>query len=1008
VYLEKDEPHGIVVDLFEAMRPLLPEGSQIRAMDWKRAQVLVSSDQADALVQINQTPAREKLYDFSQPLLESRFVIFVKSTTLGVSSVRDLDGKRVGVEEAGLPRQILTERGTTNLVFIPDFPAAFRQVVEGTLDAVVVDERVGEYVLATGKIGGVKSTGLPVAISFSSIAVRKGNQRLLDQINRALSAIRQNGTYQKVLDNWNPTEVIYETRAQIEGQQYLRLAFVLGIGLILAVGWAMTIYWSLKKARRAETSLRADIQERERLEKSLASSEKQLNGILQHSQDAIGVHHDGIWEIANPAAVRLFGVSSANELVGTPIADVLAPEERPRILEIIRARGTDEQAPDHYLTVGLRRDGTTFEMEVSRSEYELEGRALVLVLLRDVSEQARRERELRESEEVHRLVVTASPDPVILHQQGRIFYVNPAAVRLFGATSADALLGMPIVDRVHPEALGRLSSRFAQVAPGQLIEAEDGKLLRLDGTPIDTEVRGGGLLLSGSPAMLLLVRELTERNRAKARQKALLRRYETILNASRDGIHILKPDGSVLDVNPAFCTMLGYPREELLGLNVGDWDHQWSAEDLEARIRALIDRPGTFETKHRRKDGTLLDVEISGVGIELEGVRYLYASARDITERKYLDQKVQREQRLESLGVLAGGIAHDFNNILAGLNGQVELALLCAQNANTQGAIDRLAKIPAVVERGRALSRRLLTFSRGGSPVRAAVFLGRHLREWVDFALVGSDLHSVVEIPPDLWGCQGDVNQLGQVVSNLLINARQASPEGGTIQVRATNLFDSAPLVCVDVTDGGPGIDPAHVDRIFDPFFTTKAGGTGLGLSVAFSIVKQHGGTLAVATGPGTGTTFSLRIPADPTLRDPIKPQPELPTRLSGTAVVMDDEDLIGEAVGQTLRDLGYEVLLAQDGRDVLKIRDEQAERGRPVSLFVLDGLIPNGMGGQETLRQLRLRQDQTPVILMSGYFDIQDLASAPHENRVLRLAKPFLKTELTGAVGTLLERPSP
>jgi PAS domain S-box-containing protein len=629
VYLQDGVPHGVAVDLFGAMLPHLPAGSQLQAMNWKQAQALVTAGDAQALVQINRTPERDKLYDFSDPLLESEFVIFVRTSSRTISTADDLKGKRVGVEEAGLPQQILSKDSGATLVFSSDFPTAFSDLADGKLDAVVADERVGEYVLATRKIGGIKSTGLPLALSSSAIAVQKGNSRLLGQINAALARIRADGTYQKVLANWNPTEVLYETRSQVERNQILLLATALAVGLLVALLWSLTLHRSLRR--------------KDRLQTLLASSEKQLSGILQNSQDAIGVHSNGIWEIANPAAVRLFGVDSAADLLGTSILTFLAPDEGPRIQEYVRRCQNGEAAPDHYLTRGVRRDGVVFEMEVTQSEYELEGRKLALVILRDVSDRVRRDQAIQESEALYRTLVTTSPDPVVLYQEARILYNNPAALRIFGAQTTEDLVGLSILDRFHADCRQVAEVRLGSLEPGLDSEKFLGQLLRLDGSSVDAVFRGSGLTVAGKPTVLLLVHELTERNEAKARQNTLLKRYEAILASAGDGIHILDSLGNVIDVNPAFCAMLGYTREELLQLNVSAWDAQWSTQQLTVKVAELVENPQVFETRHRRKDSTLLDVEVSGVGVELEGVHYLYASARDVTQRKRAETLIRSQ-----------------------------------------------------------------------------------------------------------------------------------------------------------------------------------------------------------------------------------------------------------------------------------------------------------------------------------------------------------------------------
>lgn len=225
-------------------------------MNWTEAQALVAQGDADALIQINPTPEREKIYDFSDPLLESHFSIFTRSDQMGISGLSSLHGLRIGVESGGLPQQLLEKDPQNQLIIIPNFTYAFEQLSEGSLDAVVVDYRVGSYVLAENNIQNIKVTGDPIDSSNSSIAVKKGNTKLLNEINNALQIIKSDGTYQKIIDKWQPTEVIFETQQQITDGNYRITIFILLLLILIAVIWTLTIRKDLTKRKAAEEKLR--------------------------------------------------------------------------------------------------------------------------------------------------------------------------------------------------------------------------------------------------------------------------------------------------------------------------------------------------------------------------------------------------------------------------------------------------------------------------------------------------------------------------------------------------------------------------------------------------------------------------------------------------------------------------------------------------------------------------------------------------------------------------------
>lgn len=256
VYLDATTPSGIAVDIVHAVAKHMPQPVEIKAMNWSEAQALVARGDADALIQINPTEERKNIYDFSDPLLESHFSIFTRTEKIGISGLSSLRGLRVGVESGGLPQHLLEKDPQVQLTIIPNFSEGFRQLNEGSVDAVVVDYRVGSYVLAQNNIRNIKVTGEPVASTSSSIAVKKGNAKLLSEINNALHIIRSDGTYQKIIENWQPTEAVFETQGQITERNYLITILVLLLLFLIAVVWMVTIKKELAKRKAAEETMR--------------------------------------------------------------------------------------------------------------------------------------------------------------------------------------------------------------------------------------------------------------------------------------------------------------------------------------------------------------------------------------------------------------------------------------------------------------------------------------------------------------------------------------------------------------------------------------------------------------------------------------------------------------------------------------------------------------------------------------------------------------------------------
>jgi PAS domain S-box-containing protein len=367
----------------------------------------------------------------------------------------------------------------------------------------------------------------------------------------------------------------------------------------------------------------------------------------------------------------------------------------------------------------------------------------------------------------------------------------------------------------------------------------------------------------------------------------------------------------------------------------------------------------------------------------------------DITDRRRAAETLQRNEKLESLGVLAGGIAHDFNNLLAGVFAYLQLARESAKDVPV--VVKHLDKALSAFQRAKDLTRQLLTFAKGGDPVRQTTDLPALVEEAARFALSGASVTCEFDWEPGLWPCDVDGNQISQVIDNLVINALQAMPLGGKLVFRGRNQPHSQPpAVKVTVEDSGIGIAPNLLPRIFDPFFTTKQKGTGLGLATAFSIMAKHGGTIDVESVQGKGTAFFLTFPASPhALGSGASPaEPALEHAGSGLVVFMDDEDMVRDLAAQWLESLGYQVLGTRDGDETLAYFAGLGDHALPVCVF-LDLTVPGGRGGRETLERLRPGFPDLPIFASSGYSEDPVMARPSDFGFTGSIAKPYLKDDL-------------
>jgi signal transduction histidine kinase/CheY-like chemotaxis protein len=386
---------------------------------------------------------------------------------------------------------------------------------------------------------------------------------------------------------------------------------------------------------------------------------------------------------------------------------------------------------------------------------------------------------------------------------------------------------------------------------------------------------------------------------------------------------------------------------------------------------------------------------------------------RDVTDIARIEHEQAKAQRLESLGVLAGGLAHDFNNLLMGIVGNLSLAQAMVPTDQKQ-LTTRLSSIAASCARARGVTNQLLTFSKGGAPVKATASISELVTECTRFTLSGSPVAPHFDISGDLWPAEIDAIQIGQVIQNLVINAMQAmGPRGGilTVSLRNTVLEDANSLpagislppgqyVWLTVQDAGSGIPAEYLDRIFDPYFSTKEKGSGLGLAVCYSIVRAHGGAITVDSEIGVGTRFSIYLPAStrPVAHVPELPPPP-PRGLRGRVLLMDDDPTVAEVTQEMLESLGYATRSASCGEDALEQFRRAEAQGERFDTVILDLTVPGGLGGRDTLPQIRAVRPDVRVLATSGYADDPVLGNYREYGFDGVLPKPFTLAELARAL---------
>jgi len=452
--------------------------------------------------------------------------------------------------------------------------------------------------------------------------------------------------------------------------------------------------------------------------------------------------------------------------------------------------------------------------------------------------------------------------------------------------------------------------------------------------------------------------------------------------------------------------MIGYAPGELLEMNFGEIAELAGCPGL----KDVLDS-GQYcqkEVPLKTSSGVLVPVEMAASKTLWHGQKASILLVRDIAERKKKEEELLKASKLESLGTLAGGIAHDFNNLLTAIIGNLSVARLLSQK--DERVSKPLIDADNAAHRAKDLTKQLLTFSRGGLPVKMAVDLSGIIKESASFSVRGSNIKCHLDMPASLPAVEADEGQISQVIHNLVINADQAMPDGGIITISAVVVEEHGRgrhgrFLRIQVSDTGKGIDEEHLGKIFDPYFTTKKEGSGLGLATVYSIIKNHDGFVELESQKGNGTTFSIYLPVTgkPVAEKEGASDEEL-ERGQGRVLVMDDEQMVREAAGAILEELGYEVEFAENGHEALARYGEQMRAGMPFDAVIMDLTIPAGMGGKEAVKRLLEIDANAGVIVSSGYSNDDIMSDFKRFGFSAVIAKPYRIADLSRTVKSVID----
>jgi PAS domain S-box-containing protein len=621
-------------------------------------------------------------------------------------------------------------------------------------------------------------------------------------------------------------------------------------------------------------------------------------------------------------------------------------------------------------------------------------------------------------------IFNSSPAAIFIHDMdGTLIDLNQTMLETYKLTKKEALALSISDDYSSPQnPLDKLPVIWQEVSAGNPQQFEWIARRPNDGSTFLAQVNLKKIFYDGREVIYATVQDITAEKETEEKLAAEQERLAVTLRSIGDGVIATDTQGNIVFLNKVAENLTGWKNEDALGKpssEIFNIINEKTGQKCVSPIQRVMELGRIVglanHTALIAKDGTLRSIADSGAPIrdkesKVVGVVLVF---RDVSHEQKMEEELLKIRKLESVGVLAGGIAHDFNNILAAILGNIELTFYRIPKEDTK-SISLLNDAKKATKRATKLTQQLLTFAKGGEPLREETILPELITESADFVLHGSQVACNYNFPDDLWRIDVDSGQISQVIQNIILNAKHAMPEGGTVTIRCDNITDAATesLLSVDegnyvritLRDTGIGIPKEIIDKIFDPYFSTKQEGSGLGLAICHSIINKHDGYLTVDSIPGKGTTFTIYLPAilhaninniyTQGVTSPVK---------AAKVMVMDDEEMLLNVAQAQLTALGHEAVLVTDGMQAINRYQELQDQGTPVDIVIMDLTIPGGMGGQEAAQKLLEVDPKAKIIVASGYSNDPVMADYKKYGFQAAIAKPFDLKDLSDAIASVL-----
>lgn len=641
------------------------------------------------------------------------------------------------------------------------------------------------------------------------------------------------------------------------------------------------------------------------------------------------------------------------------------------------------------------------------------------------AESERSKKALAESEAIYRAIGEAIPFGIwIASPDGAITYLSDSFLNLVGMTMEEAK-GFGWTKLLPPEYAEKAAAEWRRLLRENEFMQAEFPVICQDG--YEYNILSRGVPIKDSEGKVIcwagINLNITDRTKAEARLAEEKERLLVTLKSINEGVIALDGKGNVYLTNKEAERLTGWAQEDSVGKplkNIFNLFCGKTGEHFEdpakrlARSRELTEFYDEIMLENRNGSRRAVVGSVNPIINEKDEITGEILVFKDVTEIARMQRELLKTQKLESIGILAGGIAHDFNNLLTGILGNIELA---KDSVPPGDALERLTDAEEAIKKAKNVTKQLITYSSAGAPVRELAYMDSIVRESADYILSGSKIKEEISVQEDLWFVEVDEGQISQSLNNIFLNAVQAMPEGGNVRIICENVvvepeefFHAAPGKYVEITveDTGTGIPRESLPKIFDPFFSTKEGASGLGLTTAYSVVRNHGGFITVESEPGAGTSVHVFLPASTVQKKPVseeKRTEKISADGQGRVLVMDDEDMIRNIAGAILSRLGYEVKLAANGEEALTLYRDALEEGKPFDAVILDQTVRAGMGGLETLQKMKEFDPEVKAIISSGYSTDPIMSEFRKYGFAGVIRKPFSKGEFDDLMKKVVRR---